>query len=211
VFVEHGAVEIIKWRVPWFLAHNTILPARSGEVYSALCVGTRSAAARSPGTRSRRASQNADISPGPPSAAARTRRPCKGGSQSRATHRPDLSYRARRQRASHADRFAAPQELAAPAAADLEAWMRDRRFPVAPRRRWQGDGLCAQGLGRPRCPPRQPNLSHQQCRGASSQGTALGRKSWLFVGSGRGGERAAFMYTLIGSAKLNHGRLDRRA
>jgi hypothetical protein len=27
--------------------------------------------------------------------------------------------------------------------------------------------------------------------------------TWLFAGSDRGGERAAFMYTLIGTAKLN--------
>ena len=32
---------------------------------------------------------------------------------------------------------------------------------------------------------------------------ALGRKSWLFAGSQRGAERAAFMYTLIQTAKLN--------
>jgi hypothetical protein len=31
----------------------------------------------------------------------------------------------------------------------------------------------------------------------------LGRKSWLFAGSERGGERAAFMYTLIVSCKMN--------
>ena len=31
----------------------------------------------------------------------------------------------------------------------------------------------------------------------------LGRKSWLFCGSDRGGVRAAVMYTLIGTAKLN--------
>ena len=31
----------------------------------------------------------------------------------------------------------------------------------------------------------------------------LGRRSWLFAGSDRGGERAAAMYTLIGTAKLN--------
>ena len=30
----------------------------------------------------------------------------------------------------------------------------------------------------------------------------LGRKSWLFAGSDRGGARAAVMYTLIGTAKL---------
>lgn len=35
------------------------------------------------------------------------------------------------------------------------------------------------------------------------RGVALGRKSWLFAGSERGGQRAAFMYRLIGSAKLN--------
>src|SRR5438105_15330557 len=32
---------------------------------------------------------------------------------------------------------------------------------------------------------------------------ALGRKSWLFAGSDRGGERAAIMYTSIQTAKLN--------
>ena len=35
------------------------------------------------------------------------------------------------------------------------------------------------------------------------RGIALGRKSWLFAGSDRGGVRAAAMYTLIGTAKLN--------
>lgn len=35
------------------------------------------------------------------------------------------------------------------------------------------------------------------------RGVALGRKSWLFAGSERGGQRAAVMYTLIGTAKLN--------
>ncbi|WP_172332676.1 transposase, partial [Mangrovicoccus sp. HB161399] len=37
----------------------------------------------------------------------------------------------------------------------------------------------------------------------SLRGVALGRKSWLFAGSGRGGDRAAFMYTLIVTAKMN--------
>jgi hypothetical protein len=32
---------------------------------------------------------------------------------------------------------------------------------------------------------------------------ALGRKNYLFAGSNTGGERAAAMYTLIGTAKLN--------
>ena len=37
----------------------------------------------------------------------------------------------------------------------------------------------------------------------SLRGVALGRKSWLFAGSERGGDRAAFMYTLIVTARLN--------
>jgi transposase len=37
----------------------------------------------------------------------------------------------------------------------------------------------------------------------SLRGVALGRKSWLFAGSERGGQRAAAMYRLIGTAKLN--------
>ena len=41
------------------------------------------------------------------------------------------------------------------------------------------------------------------------RGIALGRKAWLFAGSDRGGERAAAMYSLIVTAKLNH--IDPRA
>ena len=35
------------------------------------------------------------------------------------------------------------------------------------------------------------------------RGVALGRKAWLFAGSDRGGERAAMLYSLITTAKLN--------
>lgn len=35
------------------------------------------------------------------------------------------------------------------------------------------------------------------------RGIALGRKAWLFAGSNTGGERAAAMYSLIVTAKLN--------
>jgi hypothetical protein len=41
------------------------------------------------------------------------------------------------------------------------------------------------------------------------RGVALGRKAWLFAGSDRGGERAAAMYSLLATAKLN--RVDPRA
>ena len=35
------------------------------------------------------------------------------------------------------------------------------------------------------------------------RGIALGRKAWLFAGSDRGGERAAAIYSLITTARLN--------
>ena len=35
------------------------------------------------------------------------------------------------------------------------------------------------------------------------RGVALGRKSWLFCGSNRGGQKAAATYSLIVTAKLN--------
>jgi IS66 C-terminal element len=43
-----------------------------------------------------------------------------------------------------------------------------------------------------------------QCPLRALRGIALGRKSWLFAGSDHGGERTAFIYTLIGTAKLNN-------
>lgn len=35
------------------------------------------------------------------------------------------------------------------------------------------------------------------------RGVAIGRKNYLFMGSDRGGERAATMYSLMETAKLN--------
>ncbi len=46
----------------------------------------------------------------------------------------------------------------------------------------------------------QPRAQH----GQNERAIALGRKSWLFAGSEREAERAAFMYTLIQTAKLNN-------
>ncbi len=52
------------------------------------------------------------------------------------------------------------------------------------------------------------------CAERALRGVALGRKSWLFAGSERGGDRAAFTSTLIVTAKLTDidpfGRLSRR-
>ena len=106
---------------------------------------------------------------------------------------------------SATEHFAARHELSAPALADLKDWMRaergklSRHSPVAKvmdymLRRWDrfarflDDGrICLTNNAAERC----------------LRGIALGRKSWLFCGSDRGGVRAAAMYTLIGTAKLN--------
>lgn len=102
-------------------------------------------------------------------------------------------------------RLAVRAERSAPLVAELEEWMRgeraklSRHAPVAQAidymlKRWKGfthflaDGrICLTN-----------NAAERALRGL-----ALGRKSWLFAGSERGADRAAFMYTLIGTAKLN--------
>ncbi len=106
---------------------------------------------------------------------------------------------------SQAERLAIRQELAVPAVAELETWMREKRAALSRHdevgkvmdymlKDW---GAFAAFLDDGRiC------LTNNAAERAL-RGIALGRKSWLFVGSDRGGERAAFMYTLIGTAKLN--------
>ncbi|MGB3555387.1 MAG: IS66 family transposase [Jannaschia sp.] len=102
-------------------------------------------------------------------------------------------------------RLAARRKEAAPLVAELERWMREERArlsrhaPVAKAmdymlKRWDGF-TCFLDDGRV-C------LTNNAAERAL-RGIALGRRSWLFVGSDRGGERAAFMYSLIGTAKLN--------
>ena len=102
-------------------------------------------------------------------------------------------------------RLAVRRERSAPLVAELEDWMRMERAGLSRHasaakamdyilKRWDGfarfldDGrICLTN-----------NAAERVLRGI-----ALGRKSWLFFGSDRGGERAAVMYTLIGTAKLN--------
>jgi transposase len=103
-------------------------------------------------------------------------------------------------------RRAVRQELSAPLVADLHAWMSEERRKLSGGndvaramdymlKRWVvfarflGDGrICLTN-----------NAAERALRGI-----ALGRKSWLFAGSDRGGQRAAVMYSLIVSAKLNN-------
>ena len=103
-------------------------------------------------------------------------------------------------------RLATRQELSAPVLADLKDWMQaerrklSRHSPVAKAmdymlRRWE---LFARFVD-DGCICLTNNAAERALRGI-----ALGRRSWLFAGSDRGGVRAAAMYTLIGTAKLNN-------
>jgi transposase len=103
-------------------------------------------------------------------------------------------------------RLTARRERSTPLVAALEGWMRAERAKLSRHvavakaidymlTRWQAftrfldDGrICLSN-----------NAAERALRGL-----ALGRKSWLFAGSERGAERAAFMYTLIHTAKLNN-------
>ena len=106
---------------------------------------------------------------------------------------------------SAAGRVAARQERIVPIVAELEKWMWAERARLSRHagtakaidyilKRWPAftrfldDGrICLSN-----------NAAERALRGI-----ALGRRAWLFVGSDRGGERAAAMYTLIATAKLN--------
>lgn len=102
-------------------------------------------------------------------------------------------------------RLAIRQQISRPLVEDLGAWMRRQRAgmskqnPVAKAMdymltRWMAfirfldDGrICLTN-----------NAAERSLRGI-----ALGRRSWLFAGSDRGGQRAAIMYSLIVTAKMN--------
>jgi hypothetical protein len=48
-----------------------------------------------------------------------------------------------------------------------------------------------------------PGSPSSCCRTGCSRGVAIGRRNYLFAGADSGGERAAAIYSLIGTAKLN--------
>ena len=102
-------------------------------------------------------------------------------------------------------RLAVRRERSAPLVADLEAWMRAERAGLSRHaevakamdymlKAWDAFTLFLKD-GRV-C------LSNNAAERAL-RGIALGRRSWLFAGSDRGGDRAALMYTLIVTAKMN--------
>ena len=96
----------------------------------------------------------------------------------------------------------------APLVADLEQWLRGERALLSKHAK------VAKAIDYLLAPKHWPSFTRfiddgricltNNAAERSLRGVALGRKSWLFVGSERGGQRAAAMYTLIGTAKLNN-------
>jgi transposase len=98
------------------------------------------------------------------------------------------------------------QELSAPLVADLERWLREERPKLS-----RGNDLAkAMDYMLKRWPAFTRFLDDGRiCLSNNAaeravRGIALGRKSWLFAGSDRGGQRAAAIYSLIVTAKLNN-------
>lgn len=103
------------------------------------------------------------------------------------------------------ERLALRQELSAPLVADLEEWMRDNRSKLSK----NSDVAEAMDYMLKAWPAFAAFLDDgricltNNAAERALRGIALGRKSWLFAGSDRGGQRTAFMLSLIGTAKLN--------
>jgi transposase len=103
------------------------------------------------------------------------------------------------------ERLAVRRERVAPSVAELETWMRTERAKLSR----HADVAKAMNYMLKRWPAFTRFLSDgricltNNAAERALRGIALGRKSWLFAGSDRGGERAAVMYTLIQTARLN--------
>ena len=102
------------------------------------------------------------------------------------------------------ERRAMRQQLSRPLVDDLEAWMRAERPKLS-----RGNDLAkAMDYMLKRWPAFTRFLDDGRiCLSNNAaerglRGIALGRKSWLFAGSDRGGQRAAAMYSLIVTAKM---------
>jgi transposase len=106
---------------------------------------------------------------------------------------------------SAARRWAVRQELSAPLIANLELWLREQRAKLS-----RGNDLAkAMDYLLKRWPSFTRFLEDgriclsNNAAERAMRGVALGRRSWLFAGSDRGGQRAAAMYSLITTAKMN--------
>jgi transposase len=106
---------------------------------------------------------------------------------------------------SAALRLAARQERCIPLVAALEGWMRAERARLSRHAAVAKaiDYMLTRWLSFSRFLEDGRICLSNNAAERALRGLALGRKSWLFAGSERGAERAALMYTLIQTAKLN--------
>jgi transposase len=102
-------------------------------------------------------------------------------------------------------RRAVRQESSAPLVADLEVWLREQRAKLS-----RGNDLAkAMDYLLKRWPAFTRFLEDgriclsNNAAERAMRSVALGRRSWLFAGSDRGGQRAAAIYSLIATAKMN--------
>jgi transposase len=102
-------------------------------------------------------------------------------------------------------RLAVRRERAAPLVAALEAWMREERRKLSRHSELAGamDYMLRRWASFARFLEDGRVCLTNNAAERALRGLALGRKAWLFAGSDRGGERAALLYGLIGTAKLN--------
>lgn len=110
-----------------------------------------------------------------------------------------------------ADRLAHRRSVVAPLVADLYAWMLETRGKLSRHNELAGalDYALKRWAAFTRFLADGRICLTNNAAERALRGVALGRRSWLFAGSDRGGERAAMMYTLIVTAKLND--IDPRA
>jgi transposase len=97
------------------------------------------------------------------------------------------------------------QALSAPLVADLHQWLGEQRTRLAPGNDVARaiDYLLKRWTAFTRFLDKGRICISNNAAERALRGIALGRKSWLFCGSDRGGQRAAVMYSLIVTAKMN--------
>ena len=108
-------------------------------------------------------------------------------------------------------RLAVRQAQSAPLVAALEAWMREERRKLSRHNEVAGaiDYMLKRWTAFTRFLDDGRICLTNNAAERVLRGLALGRKAWLFAGSDRGGQRAALLYGLIVTAKLNTRRCPR--
>jgi len=103
------------------------------------------------------------------------------------------------------DRLAVRRDRSQPLVVELEVWMRNERAKLSRHADVAGamDYVLKRWVAFTRFLEDGRICLSNNAAERALRGIALGRKSWLFAGSDRGGRRAAMLYSLIVTAKMN--------